>query len=164
MGLYAAPSSSTLAQPSSGIWSPPPTLMTSVDFRSYHLPQSNTHSCDPILSEHRFPTTNSLERRLMLHAFSLTPALSRWAREGVRPPRVGGSNAGLRCSSANPLSQRERVRVRENGPFRRRASLLPRALLPLAPIGGEGRGEGASGNCQFSIFNWPFAISPRRHA
>jgi len=55
-------------------------------------------------------------------AFSLTPGLSRWEREGVRPPRVGGSTAGLRRSCASPLSQRERVRVRENGHLRPRTS------------------------------------------
>ncbi len=55
-----------------------------------------------------------------VHTFSLTPALSRWARECVRPPRVGGSTSALRRSSANPLSQRESDRLRENGHFRPR--------------------------------------------
>ena len=42
-------------------------------------------------------------------AFSLTPPLSRWARAGVRPPRVGGSTAGRRRRAVNPLNQRERT-------------------------------------------------------
>ncbi len=38
----------------------------------------------------RFYLGNSFPVQIL----SLTPALSRWAREGVRPPRVGGSTAG----------------------------------------------------------------------
>ena len=54
-------------------------------------------------------------------AFSLTPALSRWERENCCQ-RLGKSTAGFSATALNftvaangcPLSQRERVRVRES--------------------------------------------------
>ena len=73
--------------------------------------------------------------RVGMIPFSLTPALSRWAREGVRPPRVGGSTAGLCCSRANPLSQRERDRVRESGRLCHRVPRFPR-ISALRPVRG----------------------------
>ena len=92
-------------------------------------PARSTHGyhCPTAPPSGRWASTDACSAKPI---FSLTPARVRWAREGVRPPRVGGNTAGLRSSSANPLSQRERVRVRENGHFRRRAPDTRRTFFP----------------------------------
>jgi hypothetical protein len=62
---------------------------------------------------HRIKSASRLDNA----ALSLTPALSRWERE-KRSPRQSGA-AALETTTRTrgcPLSQRERVRVRENGP------------------------------------------------
>jgi protein SCO1/2 len=49
--------------------------------------------------------------------FSLTPALSRWEREKLRPPLDSAGPPDLpSAESTTPLSQRERAGVRENAP------------------------------------------------
>jgi len=121
---------------------------------------------------------------------------SRWAREGVRPPRVGGSTAGpcrrfatavrsslradhcprlstrstaianrrhglSRCSTANSLSQRERVRERENGHLHPRASTR-RCTFP----GPEGQRNLAGGKAvgRRPRYASPIGIASRRDA
>jgi len=73
----------------------------------------------------------------MCDAFSLTPALSRWERENSPPSQSKPAPGFAGLSSAVPdaftccsLSQRERVRVRENGAFQFEMIILKRAPFP----------------------------------
>jgi hypothetical protein len=110
-------------------------------------------------------------------------SLSRWAREGVRPPRVGGSTAGLRQravrAALKPPQSRRSAQPEAAAPSRQRldcgafstafqrartihtqrklsaASPRPRACFSLAPTGGEGRGEGARRPARQSVCGLP---------
>ena len=93
-------------------------------------------SLDPRHSSDALSALRSSEGVGVGWPFSLTPALSRWERENHRPSfGEGRRGVGRRISRlangipGGSLSQRERIKVRENGPRSSAATFPPRQRL-----------------------------------